>query len=559
MNFFTKHRVIIALTCIVIIGAAFRLWNLGAAELTFDEGLYSFRSIGYLDYLESAAQPTPVQWFGATPLPWWTHLSFHDHPPLFFLIQHIFFAMFGDTLLVARLPSALAGIASILLVFFVVRRLCKNVFPALMLNGLSAHDLAGLIAAALTSVNFAHIFISRLAMMESVLVFFILWNILAFLRFMENPRRWIAFGATFGLVLLTKYVGFFLAPAYLAIIALQQPVLFKHWRVYAAGGLAILLFSPVVTYNLELYKNFGHFDLQFSYLLGKMPPYWQGESGKTQEPFSHILMNLRALYSPLLLLLGTAGIILAVTLRRAMPTGRQARNTLSLVIFFAVSITLLLVATGSAPRFTALYIIPLIPLATLAILICAERFPKPALIVAAFGIIIASETAFTIKTGFTDTPNYGIAQLDRYLDGVFGNARPANIPRHPNPTLNSVIQTYTRVLPATLPPSGIIYDDNLSVGPMLWLFARRQYYHGTPIMPASAFLEAKKQGGTAMFKNVILYFVKAGDAAPLKHVHNPSADDLQTLIQNAGKKDADVTVRDDSGTVAFKVYAFTGQ
>ncbi|MDO8585299.1 MAG: glycosyltransferase family 39 protein [bacterium] len=556
MNFFAKHRVAIALIGIVIIGAGFRLWNLGSAELTFDEGLYAFRSIGYLDYLESAAQPTPVHWFENNPLPWWTKLSFHDHPPLFFLIQHICFAMLGDSLLVARIPSALAGIASILLIFFVVRRLFKNIFPELTLNGLSPMSIGGLIAAALISVNFAHVFISRLAMMESVLIALSLLNILTFLRFMENPRRWIAFGATFGLVLLTKYVGIFLMPAYLAVIALQQPALFKNWRMYAAALLAAILFAPVVIYNIMLYKTFGHFDLQFSYLFGKMPPYWQGDSGKTQESFSRIFMNLRALYSPLLLILGTAGVILATGARRAIPTGRQARNALSLVLFTGASITFLLIAVGSAPRFTALYIISIIPLASFAILRCTERFPKREVLTVALGIIIASETVFTVKAQFTDTPNYGVVQLDRYLDGVFGSARPVNVPRHPSPTLDSVIQTYARNIPATIPPSGIIYDDNLAVGPMLWLFSRRQYYHGIPIMPASVFLEAQKTGNTAMFKNVALYFVKAENGAPLKRAHVGAAENIEKIFI-ANKNNPQFTAADDAGRAAFKAYRFT--
>ena len=107
------------LVAIAALGAVLRLWNLDTAELTFDEGLDAFRSVGYLDYLESPAQPTPVQWFADRELPWWTALSFHDHPPLVFLVQHATTAIFGDTLFAARIPSALAGIAAIILFFFI--------------------------------------------------------------------------------------------------------------------------------------------------------------------------------------------------------------------------------------------------------------------------------------------------------------------------------------------------------------------------------------------------------------------------------------------------------
>lgn len=531
----TNRRIIVALAIIVAIGAGFRLWDLGNAELTFDEGLYAFRSVGYLDYLESAAQPTPVQLFSGRALPWWTRLSFHDHPPFLFLVQRVSFMALGDSLFAARLPSALAGIAAIMLMFFIVRRLLQS-------------DVAGLIAAALVSVSSAHVFISRLAMMESVLVALLLLNILAFLRFIEHPRRWIAFGTSFGLVLLTKYVGVVLLPVYIAVIAIQQPALFKHWRAYAAGALAILLFSPVIIYNIMLYKNFGHVDLQLSYLFGNMPAYWQGESGKTQEPFGNIIANLRALYSPLLLLIGLAGAVYAVAVR-------AARKTLALPVIAGASVTLLLIAVGSAPRFTALYVVPLIPLAASAFFIFLKQFPKPKLLAAALVIVIAAEASFMIKNEFENTPNYGIAQLARYFDDVFGDARPANLPRHQNPTLDSAIRTSAEEIPATLLPSGIIYDDNLSIGPMLWLFSRRQYYHGIPVMPASVFLEAQKSKNTAAFQYVALYFVKAGEGAPLKRARVTAAEEIEKALAAGGVKPAFAAI-DGDGIRAFTVYAF---
>lgn len=533
----TKNRITIALCAIAIIGAGFRLWNVGRAELTFDEGLDAFRSIGYLDYLESAAQPTPVQLLGPGPLPWWTKLSFHDHPPLFFITQWFSFAVLGDTLFAARLPSALSGVAAIFLIFFIVRRLLKN-------------DVTGLIAAAFMSVSFAAVFISRLAMIESVLIALILLNMLAFLRFLENPRRWVAFGATFGLVLLTKYTGIFLIPAYLGTIAIINPGLFKNWRAYAASGLAIVMFSPVVIYNILLYKNLGHFDLQLSYLFSISPSYWQGESGKTQEPFINIIANLRALYSPLFLLLATAGFAFAAaTLRK--------NKLLALPFFAAFSITLLLVVIGSAPRFTALYLVALIPFAAYALHCFFERFPKPQLLAATLGIVIAIETSFMIQHEFKNAADYGVVELDRYFSGVFGNTRPTNIPRHPNPNLDAIIQTHAKSIPATLPPSGIIYDDNLAISPMLWLFSRRQYYHGIPIMPASAFLEAQKSGNAAMFQNVTLYFVKADEGAPLKRASMSAAEEIEKALTTGGVKPA-FAAKDSNGVPAFTVYTFYG-
>ena len=106
---------------ILILAAILRFWALGAADMIDDEIYYTFRAIGYLDYVGAAEQTTPVDWF--YPLPGWTHLSFHDHPPLIFLVQHLFFQLFGVSIFVSRLPLALAGLVSLWLVYLITKKL----------------------------------------------------------------------------------------------------------------------------------------------------------------------------------------------------------------------------------------------------------------------------------------------------------------------------------------------------------------------------------------------------------------------------------------------------
>src|SRR3989338_6676715 len=91
---------------ILAIGAGFIFFRLTRADMLGDDATYALRSIGYFDYLASAEQTTPVQWFGYRP--WWSFLSFHDHPPLYFLIHYTAFKLFGVSALAARVPTALA-------------------------------------------------------------------------------------------------------------------------------------------------------------------------------------------------------------------------------------------------------------------------------------------------------------------------------------------------------------------------------------------------------------------------------------------------------------------
>ena len=120
-NFFLKHRTVILLTGIVALAAFLMLFRLGFADIQIDDAMYSLRALGYLDFVDSDLQTTPVDWFGE--IPWWSRLSFHDAPPLVFIIQHFFFKFFGTATVVARLPFAIAGIGSVLLLYFIGKRL----------------------------------------------------------------------------------------------------------------------------------------------------------------------------------------------------------------------------------------------------------------------------------------------------------------------------------------------------------------------------------------------------------------------------------------------------
>ena len=72
------------LISILILAAFLRLYNLTSADVITDEALIAFRAIGYIDFFVSPYQTTPYEWFSDTPA--WVKLSFHDHPPLIFLI-----------------------------------------------------------------------------------------------------------------------------------------------------------------------------------------------------------------------------------------------------------------------------------------------------------------------------------------------------------------------------------------------------------------------------------------------------------------------------------------
>src|SRR3989344_5835332 len=112
---YRKHVII----AILVLASVLRLAWLSFGDATTDEVLYAFRAIGMLDYDEANDQPTPLEWFDAAGPSWWTKLSFHDHPPLVFLVQHWSMRIFGESNFGFRLPSALFGVGSVSLLYLI--------------------------------------------------------------------------------------------------------------------------------------------------------------------------------------------------------------------------------------------------------------------------------------------------------------------------------------------------------------------------------------------------------------------------------------------------------
>src|SRR3989344_9088952 len=147
------------LIIIIIASATLRLISLSSGDTVNDEVFMSFRGLGMMDFDEASAQTTPLEWWDGN-TPWWTNLSFHDHPPLVFAVQNIFMRIFGENNLAFRLPSALLGIASVYLIY--------------LLGALLYSESAGLIAAAFLGTTLNNIYISRVGMQESYVIFFML-------------------------------------------------------------------------------------------------------------------------------------------------------------------------------------------------------------------------------------------------------------------------------------------------------------------------------------------------------------------------------------------------
>ena len=184
---------------------------------------------------------------------YWQHpsLSYFDHPPMVAWLIGAGTRLFGDTELGVRIGGALLMLASSGLMYVFGRQWFGQkaaVAAALLLQVLPIYFGAGLIAT-----------------MDSALVFFWLAGLVGVTVALRQHRAWGWYLAGVGLggAMLSKYTGVFLGLGALLVVMGYRPWR-RHLRTvhpYAAGFLALALFTPVLVWNAQ--NDWASFRFQF--------------------------------------------------------------------------------------------------------------------------------------------------------------------------------------------------------------------------------------------------------------------------------------------------------
>ncbi len=555
------RKSIFILLAILVLAFVLRFWGAWNQDILGDEAADAFRSVGYLDYLGTSFQTQPIDWYKDAQLPFWTKLSFHDFPPLAILIQHAFFSIFGDSILVARLPAILFGVGAVFLIYLITK--------------LFFSEALALLAAFLFAINGVMVWIFRTSLLEPILLFFILLNIYSFFcaigAFPPSPgsgragvsggkfnKYWWVFGGTLGLVALTKYTGVFIAPVYIFYLLLWNRGIFKNWRLYAAFALAILLFSPVAVYNFYLYKTTGHFDLQIAYLLGQNTPEWTGLLGKIQSPFSEIWKNLTAAYGIPGLIVVAAGLLCSIFLF----IKNSFKDKIVFVWLYLFFSTLLFVKIGVASRFLALYGPAFVMLVVLAVQFLWDFKAKNKLNYAFKVLAIAFvvlELIFAADKNFLKIPDYGVTKLDQYFTQEFKNKESAVIPGTYNLHLTEVVRKFAQKKsdnPADF--FMIVYNDNIALSTIQWVFYRRLFYHSIPTFYVENFVKALQKGGADSFKGFSAYFVQSTENTLLNpfKTEKTAGLEFENRLKDQGLEPVK-TIYGQNNLPMFRVYKFS--
>lgn len=164
-----------------------------------------------------------------------------DHPPFIALIARLTRALFGESILAARLPSVLAGAAVILL----AGRLARE-----MGGGRFAQALAALCVV----VGPVYLFTFHILSMNSFDVLF--WTLGAFVvvRILNtgNPKLWLLFGLVCGLGLENKHsLLFFGFGVFAGLLLTPERRHFRQPWIWIGGALAAVLFLPHVLWQIQ--------------------------------------------------------------------------------------------------------------------------------------------------------------------------------------------------------------------------------------------------------------------------------------------------------------------
>jgi dolichyl-phosphate-mannose--protein O-mannosyl transferase len=176
-----KRPHFLALLSILLFSAFTRFINLGRpSELVFDEVYYVDGARDYLAHGVELDKGTA---------------EFIVHPPVGKWLIALGIKVFGDNPFGWRFTAALIGTISILLVYLIAKQLFKTEF-------------IGLVATALMALDGLHLVMSRTALLDIFLSFFIL---LAFYLLMKEKLWWA--GVVFGLALGTKWSAIYVLVA----------------------------------------------------------------------------------------------------------------------------------------------------------------------------------------------------------------------------------------------------------------------------------------------------------------------------------------------------------
>ena len=284
-----SHKKMVALLCILIIGAVLRFLAATHVAPVADEMIHGVHSLGIIKA-------------GV--------INLQNEAPAWSYLTDIAYTIFGVHAYSGRFLSIFFGTLTILLVYLLGRKFFS--------------ERIGLIAAALLALSAFHI---RYALMEmdEALIFFVLLAYYCFARDLANQRLSLFAAASMGIAILIKPIALpFLLGFFVAFYALPLPLERKKAllranksRLWISLGILILSVMPILAFNYILYTQKGITDVIFSRFLGINQEIYASLQGYNaafsisylfSSGIPSFFQHLFLPYDPLIFILGVLGV-----------------------------------------------------------------------------------------------------------------------------------------------------------------------------------------------------------------------------------------------------------
>lgn len=522
-QFLKKNKYWILIVAIILIASLLRLWQVDSIEIRHDHAINSFRAVGWLDYLTGEGQTSPIIWFGE--IPWWGSLSFHDHPPLTFGIQYIFFSLFGDTDTVAILPFLISGIVTTFLLFFLFYRREKKA--------------EALITGMLFAITSYAVWISRTGYLEGMLTVFITLSLFFFVIYIYQDQKkylvwwWIAAA----LALMSKYTAVFLLPAGIVYLLMRKRAAFKQKEFWIGVLAFLIILSPVIIYNIMLFITRGHFDAALSSMVGMQPEDYSVLAYRSVD--TNIFTNASTMWSTLMHNTSLGLLIiycLSILYQMYKLIKKKSSRLEQLILFNLLFIVLMFLFTETSAWFFSI-ILPFLSITSALLLysIWKRLQKKPAKIMFILIIIsiIGYETFYTLNTNLLTNPigppGYTFSE-DRFykmgyneLDKIIRKNIISTLPQK-----RSIKELSDEIKDITIKNKDIILvDERIDWFSRMWYERRYHLYYDLPFIYLTD-LEASYNSYD--FDGTPLEFLKAGGAKKFWLIIDAQAEDREHEI-----------------------------
>lgn len=230
MNWIKSNYLILI---VLIIASVLRLYHL------------EYQSV-WLDEICSITEANPeVTWSDLE----MTILASDPHPQLYFIFLKSMFLVFGYTIFVARIFSAIVGVLGVFAIYLLGKEIMnKNV---------------GLISAFLLAINAFHLNYSQEVRMYALLFLFTVLSFYRLVLFLKNStyKNAVWYGIFTGLILFTQFFGLFVLISQLFILLIfflklnRKDQLQFFYQSLLSGVIMILIFIPAINIFIETTKK----------------------------------------------------------------------------------------------------------------------------------------------------------------------------------------------------------------------------------------------------------------------------------------------------------------